>query len=112
MRCAAIIGIAAPSAIAFADTSVSLPNPLTSCGSGGTILTCVVTPVINFIFMLAVPISVIMVLWGGFTLMTSEGDPEKVSTGKKTILYAAVGFLVVLLAQSVVTIVQNMFTGS
>jgi hypothetical protein len=50
-----------------------------------------------------------MVLWGGFKMMTSSGDPEKFSSGKKTLLYAAVGFVVVLLANSVVSIIGSIF---
>jgi hypothetical protein len=50
-----------------------------------------------------------MVLWGGFQMMTSAGDPEKFSTGRKTIVYAAVGFFVVLLANSVATVIQSIF---
>ena len=92
------------------DTSgsgpISLPNPL---GGNCNDATCVVTKIINFISVLAVPICAIMVLWGGFTLMTSSGDPEKVKTGQNTILYAAVGFVVVLLANSVTTLIQSIF---
>ena len=83
---------------------ISLPNPL-SCADAS----CVVTKIINFIFVLATPICAIMVLWGGFEMMTSAGDPEKFSTGRNTILYAAVGFVVVLLANSVASIIQGVF---
>jgi len=94
---------------AFAQ-ALSLPNPLTSC-NGGTIMTCVVTPITNFLLMLATPICAIMVLWGGFEMMTSGGDPEKFSTGRSTVLYAAVGFVVVLLANGVAQIINTIFTG-
>lgn len=102
-----IIGSLSPIATAFA-ASIDLPNPL-GCAGGADFMHCVVTPVINFLFVLAVPICAIMVLWGGFQMMTSAGDPEKFSSGRQTIVYAAVGFLVVLLANSVATIIQNMF---
>jgi len=89
--------------------ALTLPNPLTNC-SGGTIMTCVVTPITNFLLMLATPICAIMVLWGGFEMMTSGGDPEKFSTGRSTVIYAAVGFIVVLLANSVAQIINTIFT--
>ena len=92
----------------FAQTgsfgSIDLPDPL-MCADAS----CVVTKVINFVFVLAAPICAIMVLWGGFQMMTSAGDPEKFSTGRKTIVYAAVGFFVVLLANSVATVIQSIF---
>src|ERR1700722_10713948 len=64
--------------------SLTLPNPL-SCGSLG----CVSGNVINFIYIIALPLCAIMVLVGGFQIMTSSGDPEKFSKGRKTVLYAA-----------------------
>lgn len=85
--------------------SISLPNPLGNCNDAS----CVATKIINFIFMLAAPICAIMVLWGGFEIMTSEGDPEKFKTGRNTIFYATVGFVVVLLANSVATIINSIF---
>lgn len=88
----------------FAADSISLPNPL-----GTTDATGVVTKIINFIFVLATPIFALMVLWGGFNIMTSAGDPEKFKTGTNTIIYAAVGFIVVLLANSVAPVIQSIF---
>jgi hypothetical protein len=41
--------------------------------------------------------------------MTSEGDPEKFTTGRNTIFYAAVGFVIVLLANSVATVINSVF---
>jgi hypothetical protein len=102
-----IVGVFGMSASVFADgggSAISLPNPL-SCGDTG----CVVTKIINFIFMLATPICAIMVLWGGFEMMTAAGDPEKFSTGRNTILYAAIGFVVVLLANSATSIIGSIF---
>ncbi len=61
----------------------------------------------GFLFIIAVPIVSIMVLVGGFQMMTAGGDPEKFSKGRKTILYAAIGFVVVLLADSVATLIKN-----
>lgn len=88
----------------FAKNELDLPNPL-GCNDG----ICVTTKIINFIFIIAAPICAIMVLWGGFKMMTSSGDPEKFSSGKKTLLYAAIGFVVVLLANSAVSIIGSIF---
>lgn len=96
--------------IAFADSGpITLQNPLgTSCND----LTCPATAVMNFLFTIAIPLCGIFVLVGGFQMMTAAGDPVKFSTGKKTILYAAIGFLVILLAGSVAALIQNVFKGS
>lgn len=99
-------GVLGVCATAFATTctgSGCLPNPL----GDGTTAQGVVTEIINFVFVLTTPICALMVLWGGFNIMTSAGDPEKYKTGVNTIIYAAVGFLVVLLANSVAPVIQN-----
>lgn len=90
---------------AFAQQPVVLTNPLGSCSD----LSCPAQAVINFLFTIAIPICGIMILIGGFQMMTAAGNPEKFSSGKKTILYAVIGFIVILLAGSVATIIKNAF---
>ncbi len=95
--------------IASAQAPLVLTNPL---GSKCNDLSCPVAAVTNFLFTIAIPLTGIMVLVGGFQMMTAAGNPEKFSTGKKTILYAVIGFVVILLAGSVAAIIQNTFGGS
>lgn len=87
---------------------IILADPL----GGQETFTSVATAVAEFLFWdIATPLSVIMVLVGAFQLITSSGDPEKVSKGRKTIMYAAIGLAVALLAGSVVNIVKS-FVGA
>ncbi|OGY99724.1 MAG: hypothetical protein A2945_01855 [Candidatus Liptonbacteria bacterium RIFCSPLOWO2_01_FULL_52_25] len=86
--------------IALAD----LTNPLGTCD-----LSCLAGKITKFLFIISIPIVSIMVLVGGFQMMTAGGNPEKFSSGKKTILYAAIGFVVVLLADQVPKILKNLF---
>ena len=88
---------------------ITITNPL-KCASGGQgIGDCILPKIIDGLFILAIPIVTIMVLYGGFQIMTSGGDPEKFRSGRKTILYAAIGFIVIGLAKSVTFIIQNAF---
>jgi hypothetical protein len=98
--------------IAFAQGSsgnLTLQNPL---GSGCTTLSCPLTAITNFLFTISIPICGIMILVGGFQMMTAGGNPEKFSSGRKTILYAVIGFVVVLLAGSVAALIQSLFGGN
>ncbi len=52
-----------------------------------------------------------MVLYGAFQIMTAGGKPEQVSSGRKTILYAVIGYAVVLLATSVVPLLTEILGG-
>lgn len=80
------------------------PGPLGNCN-----LPCVADKITGLLLTISIPIASIMVLVGGFQMMTAGGNPEKFSSGKKTILYAAIGFLVVLMADQVPKILQNLF---
>ncbi len=90
-----------------AGSGVSLPNPL---GQNCSDLGCPIDKVLNILFTIAIPLTTIMVLWGGFKIVTSAGDPEKAKEGRKTILYAAAGFAVILLAKAIPGFVQAFFT--
>ena len=65
------------------------------------------TEVLNWIFGIIGIVAVIMIILGGFTLMTSSGDPGKVKKGKDTILYGVIGLVVALLAVVIVNFVIN-----
>lgn len=94
------------------NPSIQLCNPLASnCSGSGPGLVEIANRIINFLFTIAIPLTAILVLVGGFQMITAAGKPEKFSTGKKTIVYAAVGFAVVLLAKSVVPIIQSFVGG-
>ncbi len=96
---------------AFADTptnTINIPNPL---GSDCNDLGCVVGKIIDVILVVSIPVVTIMILIGGFQILTAGGDPEKFKSGKSTILYAVIGFVIVLAAKALVAIIQSVFTG-
>ena len=96
------------SGVALADT-VQLCDPLGSnCVAGGESFASVATNVTNFLISdIAIPLVVIMVLVGAFQIMTAGGDPEKFSTGRKTITYAIVGFAAALIGLGIVSIIKS-----
>jgi len=86
---------------------LTLTNPLNT-NSFQTVL----ANINSFLLVIAAPICGIMVVWGGFQMITSRGNPEKFSEGKKTLLYAAVGFVIVIFASSIAPLIQSIFGGS
>lgn len=48
-------------------------------------------------------------LWGGFNLLTSAGDPEGIREGTQKIIFAVVGFLVIFASYFIVQLVETMF---
>jgi len=61
----------------------------------------------DWIFLFVSTIVVIMVLLGGYNLITAAGDPEKVTKGRNYVLWASIGFVVALAAKAIPYIARN-----
>ncbi|MFH0712634.1 MAG: hypothetical protein V2A55_02160 [Candidatus Jorgensenbacteria bacterium] len=93
--------------LAFADThgdgkGVKLPDPL-----GGKDFITILKQVVNFLIAAAIPIAALMIIYGAYQIMFAGGDVEKVTTGKRTILYAVTALVIVILAWSIIAVIQN-----
>jgi hypothetical protein len=95
------LGLMAFAQYAFAQ-GISLPNPLSAQS-----FTAVANDVTGFLFTIAVPLTAIMAIIGGFQMITAAGDPEKFSSGRKTLMYAVIGFAIVVLAGGIVSIIEH-----
>jgi hypothetical protein len=49
--------------------------------------------------------AVIMIIVGGFQYVLASGDPTNITNAKNTILYAIIGLVVALIAQSIISFV-------
>lgn len=68
--------------------------------------------IINWVLAVLGIVAVVMVIIGGFTYMTSQGDPGKTKKAKDTILYGIIGLIIALLAFAIVNFVLvNVFAG-
>jgi hypothetical protein len=56
---------------------------------------------------LAIPVVTVMIIIGAYYMITSGGNPGRVSKGKDYILWAVIGFAFLLLATSITTIIEN-----
>lgn len=61
------------------------------------------------IVLLTGAISVIMIIIGGFKYVMSNGDSGSVKSAKDTIMYALIGLLVAIFAQTIVSFVLSRF---
>lgn len=84
----------------------TIPNPLQAQS-----LTDLLNKIIDFLIVIAAPILVIMVLWAGFLYLTSGGDPTKVQTANKTLMWAAVGFAIILISKGFTLLISNILGG-
>ena len=93
---------------AFANTfaHVTLKNPL-GCG---TFQLCV-CQIAGALFTIAVPIAIVMIIYGAFQMMIATGEPEKFATARKTITYAIAGLAVIMVSRGIIVVVYNVLGG-
>lgn len=65
----------------------------------------VIFNIIAFILAFTAIIAVAAFVYGGFTYLTSGGGDEKIQRGKRTIIYAVVGIIVIMISAVIVNIV-------
>jgi membrane protease YdiL (CAAX protease family) len=61
----------------------------------------------NFIFWVAMAIVPVMIIVAGYYFLTSGGEPEKIRTAKRIIFWTIVGFVIVLLAREIISIIES-----
>jgi len=90
----------ASAGVATSDSSICSEKHLT--------LNNIVQTIINTIVYVIGIIAVIMIILGGISYATSQGDAAKVKKGKDTILYGIVGLVIAILAYAIINFVLEM----
>jgi hypothetical protein len=88
------------------SSSVGLINPL-FCKD----IPCVIDAIINFIFYLGITIFTLMIIIGGIMYITSAGDPQKISTAKRLLLWTVIGLAIILLAKGLISLIRSVLGG-
>lgn len=81
---------------------VGLSNASGSCGDNGLQIGNVLGAVINLLTTIVGVAAVIMIIISGLRFITSGGDSSKVASAKSALIYAIIGVVVVVLAQTIV----------
>jgi hypothetical protein len=82
--------------------SITLSDPLNGCT-----FSCVAGNILTGLWEIAVPLLGIMVIIGGFQIMTAGGKEEQFKKGRQTLMYAVIGFVCILIATGVVDIIKS-----
>jgi hypothetical protein len=61
--------------------------------------------ILQIVFAVIGVIAVLIIVLGALTLVRSNGNPEGLSKARKTIIYAAVGLLVAIAAETIVSFI-------
>ncbi len=75
-------------------------------GAGSTNpVTDIIGNVVNIVAILAGIAAVIIIIIAGISYITSQGDPQKIANAKNTIIYAAIGLVVIVLSRTIIVFV-------
>ena len=83
-----------------------IENPL-----GNDDLLGFVDTIIDAALKIGAVVAVLAVIFAGFKFVTAQGDEEAISTAKKTLLYAAIGIVILLGARAISTVIINTVQG-
>ncbi len=86
-----------------AGLSGTLPTPITQTSD----ITDLATGITQWIFWILIAFSIVMFLVGGYRYVTSGGEPEKVGSANKTLLFAAIAVAVALIAMGMPLLVAS-----
>jgi hypothetical protein len=84
--------------------SFSIDNPLKG---GADDVGGLVRVIAQWLFNLAIPIAVIMIIYAGVLFLTAQGNPTQVSKAKDVLKWAVVGLAIILIGSGFVTLIQS-----
>jgi len=70
------------------------------------------TKAINWLFGLVIAVAAIMLIWAGFTYVTSAGNAEKMKTALNSVIYALIGIAIAILAKGLIYMVCGFVGGT
>jgi len=85
---------------------ICLDNPL---GAGST-PTTILNNVLDFLIIAGGIIVTIMVVIGAFQMLFAGGDPEKFSTGRRTIIYTVIAYAIIFVARGISSVIRDILT--
>ena len=85
-------------------------KPFRPCGFCDAVI--VARNIINYLFQLAIPLAVGMIVWGAVRIMLAGGSEKNLTAGKETMVSALIGLAVALGAWVIINTLLHVITGS
>lgn len=79
--------------------------------NGATTLSELILGIIRYMLLFAGSIAVIFIIIGGYQYVTSGGNEEQAEKGRKTLVNAIIGIVVIVLAYVIVNVIANLVGG-
>lgn len=67
--------------------------------------------ILESLFKIAGMVAIVFIIWGGFTYITSLGEPDKIVEARKTIVNALIGAAIAVMAVAIVSYVGKVLGG-
>ena len=99
----AVVGLLTLPLIASAASGFTSVAPFAGTSSGTLIDS--ITSIVNALLTLAAIIAVVFVIIGGVRYITAQGDEDAVALAKNTIIYAAIGIIVIALSAVIINFI-------
>lgn len=68
--------------------------------------------IIQFLLLIVGLVAIAFIIYGGFQFITSRGDEEQATAGKRTLTNAIIGLVIVILSYIIVAVIVNALKGS
>jgi type IV secretory pathway VirB2 component (pilin) len=81
--------------------------PRTGIANSGTFQDLLMN-VISILLLVAGGIAIVFVIIGGYQYMTSAGNEETAEKGKKNVINAIIGIVIILLSYEIITVIANL----
>lgn len=89
---------------ASADYEFIIDNPLTG---GANTVGELLKIIVSWIFRLAIPIAVAVIVYSGILFLTSKGDPGKVTKAREMLKYAVIGLIIIFIGSGFITLIRS-----
>lgn len=112
---ALVVALVAPAAALEAQTTpstgttstkISIPNPI-KCDTAS----CLISQVIRTILGVVAVVATGMFVWGGVLMLTSGGNERRVTQAKETLVWAAIGIVVIMVSWILIRFVLDALVG-
>jgi magnesium-transporting ATPase (P-type) len=90
--------------VVLAEDIIVIENPL----GEGTQFEDIIDRIIDFIFKIAIVLAPLMVVIGGFMIVTAAGNPQQVARARNLLIWTAIGFAIVLLSKGIIVIIKQL----
>ncbi|NTU46210.1 hypothetical protein HGA88_01145 [Candidatus Roizmanbacteria bacterium] len=93
----------------FTINNQRISGPLNINGNKNPSLADIISAITNFMIPFAAIILLLVLIWGGYNFMMSQGNPEKVKSAKAKITTGLIGFILLIVSYVIVSLVSMIF---